>query len=97
MQVKQVKYADKIFFGNRFKLEDSTIKLIEKKTRLSYDEMTTLPIDEVTKLIKRRVPIDEKIKQGFANIKLSLGKICKNIGEKLGLFEKQHVIYTDIN
>lgn len=79
-------------FGNKYKLSETTIKMVEKSTGLTYKEMTTLTSDEAKNLMKQRGTIKEpnKIKQWFANQ-------YKQLGEKLGFLEKQHNIYTDIH
>ena len=97
MQVQYGRYNNQIFFENKFKLQEKTIKLIEEKTRLSYDEMRFLSIDKAAELMKERAPIGEKIRHRFVSVKLALGKIYRNIGENLGLLEKQRNIYTDIH
>lgn len=86
-----------IGFGNQYKLNEKTIKLIESKTRLSYNQMKNLTIEDATKLMHKRASIIEKFNINCNKIKLCTGKIYKNIGEKLGLLEKQHNIYTDIH
>ena len=97
MLISKVSQNKEQHFGNKFKLNEKTIKLIERKTRLSYDEMKNLPIDEATKIMRARAPFCEKFKYECTKIKHWFGRIYKNIGENLGLLEKQHNIYTDIH
>lgn len=79
-------------FGNKYKLSEKTIKMVEKSTGLTYKEMTTLTSDEAKNLMKQRGTLKEpnRIKQWLANQ-------YKQLGEKLGFLEKQHNIYTDIH
>ncbi len=97
MQIRYVAFSNQVSFGNRYKLDEKTISFIERKTRLSRDELQNLPIDDAVGLMKKRAPINKKIKNVFGQIKLSCGRIYKVIGERLGLLEKQHNIYTDIH
>lgn len=97
MQIRQIIYSEQVSFGNKFKLNENTIKLIEKRTRLSYDEMKSLPFDEVTKLMQKRTPVGEKIKNMVCRINLYFVKIYKKLGRKLGLLENQCNLYTDIH
>ena len=88
----QIQAIQNQHFGNKYKLSETTIKMVEKSTGLTYKEMTTLTSDEAKNLMKQRGTIKEpnKIKQWFANQ-------YKQLGEKLGFLEKQHNIYTDIH
>lgn len=97
LQIQHITQNNPVVFGAKLKLEEKTIDLIEKRTRLSYNEMRFLPLDETTKLMRKRAPIREKIQYTSREIRLLCGKIYKNIGEKLGLLEKQRNIYTDIH
>lgn len=88
----QIQAIQNQHFGNKYKLSETTIKMVEKSTGLTYKEMTTLTSDEAKNLMKQRGTLKEpnKIKQWFANQ-------YKQLGEKLGFLEKQHNIYTDIH
>jgi len=79
-------------FGIKFKLSTKTIKAIESSTGLTYEEMTSLPIHETTKLMKERRTLKEPSK-----IKLWLAGKYKEIGERLGLIERDYNIYTDVD
>lgn len=97
MQIQHYAHNAQIAFGNQYKLSEKTIKMIERKTRLSYDEMKYLTFDDAAKLMRKRAPIGEKFQHEFKKIQLWFGNIYKNIGEKLGLLEKKYNIYTDIH
>lgn len=88
----QIQAIQNQHFGNKYKLSETTIKMVEKSTGLTYKEMTTLTSDEAKNLMKQRGTLKEpnKIKQWFANQ-------YKQLGEKLGFLEKQHNIYTDLH
>ena len=88
----QIQVIQNQHFGNKYKLSEKTVKMVEKSTGLTYKEMTTLTSDEAKNLMKQRGTLKEpnKIKQWFANQ-------YKQLGEKLGFLEKQHNIYTDIH
>ncbi len=88
----QIQAIQNQHFGNKYKLSETTIKMVEKSTGLTYKEMTTLTSDEAKNLMKQRGTLKKpnKIKQWFANQ-------YKQLGEKLGFLEKQHNIYTDIH
>ena len=79
-------------FGMKFKLPTNTIKAIEYSTGLTYKEMTRLPINETTKLMKERGTLKEPSK-----IKLWLAGRYRKIGERLGSIEKHYNIYTDVD
>ena len=91
MQVLSINKNHNQHFGNKYKLDNKTIKHIEKSSGLSYKEMTSLATDDAKKLIKERGKLKEpnKFKQWFANK-------YQQIGERLGFLEKKHNIYTDI-
>ena len=78
-------------FKQRYKLSNKTIKHIENKTGLTYKEMTTLSHDETKKLMKER----GKLKQPNKIKQWCMSKY-KQIGEKLGLLEKNYNIYTNV-
>ncbi|MBR3890243.1 hypothetical protein IKJ53_06980 [bacterium] len=88
----QIQAIQNQHFGNKYKLSETTIKMVEKSTGLTYKEMTTLTSDEAKNLMKQRGTLKKpsKIKQWFVNQ-------YKQLGEKLGFLEKQHNIYTDIH
>ena len=79
-------------FGMNFKLSKETINALEVSTGLTYEEMTTLPMDVTIKLMKQRGTLKEPSK-----IKLWFAQKYKELGEKFGLLEKQINIYTDID
>lgn len=79
-------------FGNRFKLSTETIKAAEKSTGLTYSEMTNSSLDECTKLMFERGTLKKTSK-----FKTWLADKYQKLGEALGLLEKKHYIYTDID
>lgn len=92
MQVQSINNQYNQSFGMDYKLSKEAIKAIESSTGLTYDEMTRLSLDESTKLMKERGKIKEPSK-----LKMWLSEKYKQIGEKLGLLEKNYNIYTDID
>ena len=79
-------------FGANYKLSDKTIRNIEKTTGLIYPELTNLPVDEQSKLMKERGTIKKTNK-----IKTWIAAMYKKIGESLGLLKKEYNTYTDID
>ena len=75
-----------------FKLSKETIRNIERSTGLTYKELSTLPFDEASKLMKERGTLKEPSK-----LKTFASKTYRAIGEKLGFLEKQYNIYTDVD
>ena len=73
-------------------LSRNTIKNIERTTGLTYKELTTLPFDEASKLMKERGTLKEPSK-----IKIWFADKYRAIGERLGFLEKNHNIYTDVD
>ena len=88
--VKSQRYIDSI--SSQFKLKDETIASLEKTTGLTYEEMTTLSTEKCKELMIERGTMKKPnpIKKWFSNM-------YRQIGEKLGLLEKQHDIYTHID
>ena len=76
----------------KFQLSEQTVKNIEKSTKCSINELRTLSFDETRALLEKRNAVTKpnKIKQWFTDK-------YKTIGEKLGLFKKQHNFYTHID
>lgn len=79
-------------FGNGYKLSKETVKAVENSTGLTYKEMTELPLDKCTRLMKERGKLKEPSK-----LKMWLSQKYKEIGEKYGLLERNYNIYTDID
>ena len=77
-------------FGMRFKLSPMTIKAIEDSTALTYWEMTHLPVNETSKLMKERGTLKEPSK-----LKMWFAKKYKEFGERFGLLEKHYNFYTE--
>lgn len=92
MQIQPISTQYNTNFGNKYKLSEKTIKMVEKSTGLTYKEMTTLTSDEAKNVMKQRGTLKEpsKIKQWFSNK-------YQQLGEKLGLLKKEPNIYTDIH
>ena len=76
----------------KYQLSDKTIKLIEQKTKCSINELRTLPINEVKKLMQERGAVKKPNK-----IKLWFADKYKQLGEKLGLFKKEYNFYTHVD
>ena len=76
-------------FGMNFKLSDETLSLISESTKLSVDELRSLPIDDAQKLMKERGAIKEPNK-----FVIWLSDCYRKLGENLGLLKKQRKIYT---
>lgn len=94
MQVTSVSNQDNYLtnFGRNYKLSDRTVTSIEKSTGLSRAELTELTTDECKKLMKKRGTLKEPGK-----IKTWIADKYRKLGESLGLLEKKHNIYTDID
>ena len=76
----------------KYQLSDKTITLIEQKTKGSINELRTLPINEVKKLMQERGAVKKPNK-----IKLWFADKYKQLGEKLGLFKKEYNFYTHVD
>ena len=76
----------------KFQLKPKTLEHISKSTRLTKEELRSLSIEEAyNKMLERgAVKKPNPIKVFFKNL-------YKNIGEKLGLLDKQYNIYTHID
>ncbi len=70
-------------FGINFKLSQETIAMIEKSTKLSYNEMTHLSLAECSDLMKKRGTLKKTSK-----IKLWLAEKYRRFGEKTGLLNR---------
>ena len=77
-------------FGIKFKLSEGAIKAAEESTGLTYEEMTRLPLDECSKLMKERGTLKEPSK-----LFLWLQEKYKNFGEKTGLLKKEYHFYHE--
>lgn len=88
----QIHPMNTIHFGNNAQLSKNVIKIIEKQTKVSFNEHLSHSSDEIRDLMIKRGAIksDGKLKQLFA-------KIYQKFGEKAGLIKKQPNIYTDID
>ena len=69
MKIHPIIHNNEAKFGNKYKLNEKTIKLVEQSTKLSYEKMKSLPLDETTKPTKKHIPFWENIKQKCRNIK----------------------------
>ena len=78
--------------GVKFRLKPQTLEYITKSTRLTKDELCTLSHHEQYNLMLERGAIKKP-----NPVKVFFKNLYKNIGEKCGLLEKQHNIYTDID
>ena len=80
MQIHPIKTTN---FGNNTQLSKGVIKIIEKSTKVSFNEHLSHSSDEIRALMIKRGAIksDEKLKQFFANI-------YQKFGEKAGLIKK---------
>ena len=92
MQVQAINENTNQNFGIKFKLSSESIKAVESSTGLSYDEMTRLPLDEATELMKKRGKLKEPSK-----FWQWLSEKYKSFGERHGLLKKQYNIYTDVD
>lgn len=79
-------------FGINYALSKETIRTVERTTGLSYSEMENLTIDECKELMKKRGKLKET-----SRFKQWLADKYKKFGEKTGLLEKQHAIYSDVD
>lgn len=79
-------------FGMNYKPSKDFIKLIEKSTGLTYDELTRLSLDEAELLMKQRGTLKEPSK-----IKTWLSNTYRKIGETLGLLDKEYNFYTHVD
>ena len=91
MRVTQINQNNKSF-GMKFKLSPATIKAVESSTGLTYDEMTRLPLDECSKLMKERGTLKEP-----SRFKQWLSAKYKEFGERFGLLKKEYNFYTDVD
>ncbi len=69
-------------FGINFKLSQETIAMVEKSTKLSYNEMIHLSLDECGDLMKKRGTLKT------SKIKLWLAENYRRFGEKMGLLNR---------
>ena len=76
----------------KLRLEPQTLKHISKSTRLSKEELYSLTIRSAYNKMVERGAIKKP-----NPIKVFFKKIYKNLGERFGLLEKQHNIYTHID
>ena len=72
----------------KFKLSENTLKLISESTRLSVEELHTLPAVETPRLMRERGSLKEPNK-----FKLLLSNQYRKFREKFGLLEKQRYFY----
>ncbi len=79
-------------FGFKFRLSKETINVIERSTKLNYDELRNLPIAEAEKLMIERGSLKKPSK-----LKVWLSDKYRKLGEFLGLLEKRYNIYTDVD
>lgn len=91
MQVKKLN-SQNISQSFNFNLSDKTIKLIEKSTGLSKEEMINLPMHDSIELMKKRGSLKEPSK-----LKLLVSNLYRKFGEKIGFIEKKQNIYTHID
>lgn len=82
MQIQQ-KNINNPNFGLNFKLSKETVARIEKTTKLSYDEMTLLPLEKSYNLMKKRNSLKKTNK-----IKLWFAEKYRRFGEKMGLLSR---------
>ena len=76
----------------KYQLSDKTITLIEQKTKCSINELRTLPINEVKKLMQERGAVKKPNK-----IKLWFADKYKQFGERLGFLKKEYNFYTHVD
>ena len=77
---------------SKFRLSKESIRNAERITGLAYEELTTLPFDEASKLMKERGTLKEP-----SRLKIWVSQAYRAIGERLGFLEKEHYIYTDVD
>lgn len=92
MQVQSISNNYSPNFGMKFELSEQTIKAIEKQTKLTSGEMRNLPSSECEKLMAERGTLKKPSK-----LKTWISDKYRQLGEKLGLLEKEYNIYTDID
>ena len=90
MRILPINQTNNTNFKIKFELSNETLKSLSKSTRLSVEELENLPIDEATRLMKKRGAIKEPSK-----LKLWLADKYKKFGEKTGLLEKKYEFYSD--
>ncbi len=75
-----------------FKINQDSMRFIEKNTKLTADEMRNLSLQDTRDLMVKRGAIKKPnpFKEFFT-------KLYKNFGEKYGLLKKEHHFYTDID
>ena len=76
----------------KYQLSDKTITLIEQKTKCSINELSTLPTDEIAKIMQERGAVKKTNKN-----KLWFADKYKQLGEKLGLLKKEYNFYTHVD
>lgn len=76
----------------KFKLSERTMKTISKSTKLSEEELKSLSLDEQIKLMEQRGSLKKQ-----NPVKIFFAEKYRKLGEKLGLLNKEHNIYTDID
>lgn len=80
-----------ISFGLNFQLSNKTIRLCEKSTGLTYNELIHLSHVDALKLMKKRGTYSPN------KILIWLKETYRKLGERLGILEKREFIYTDID
>lgn len=76
----------------KFKLSERTMKTISKSTKLSEEELKSLSLEEQIKLMEQRGSLKKQ-----NPVKKFIAEKYRKLGEKLGLLNKEHNIYTDID
>lgn len=75
-----------------YRLSDETVKYLEKSTRCSIAELRTCTTDEINELMIKRGAMKKPNK-----IKQWLSDKYRELGEKLGLLNKEHYFYTHVD
>lgn len=91
MQIKKLD-SQNVLSGSRFKLSEETIKHIENSTRLSYQELKSLSMQDSVALMREKGTLKEPSK-----LKLLVSNLYRKLGEKIGFIEKKQNIYTHID
>ena len=76
----------------KFKLQDKTVDMISKRTKLSTEELYNLSLDEQVTLMNQRGSLKKK-----NPVKAFIADKYKKFGEKFGLLSKESNTYTHID
>ena len=69
MKIHQITRNNNPTFGNKYKLSEETIKLLEQNTKLPHKKMKSVSIEELANNAKKHTPFLEKVKHKCKKIK----------------------------